>query len=278
MTIAHFSKTVCIFAALLVVLVFANAFQVLAHTPQPDDAEKCDQHFLAKPPHRKHGWRDSLFNARKPHFLCRLGYAVSFNPDTKVPDWAAFHLTADSIDGPFERQDDFRADPDVPEGERSELSDYEGSGYDRGHMAYAAAMRWSELAMSESFLLTNMAPQVGVQFNRHIWKKLETCARSWAQQRGELYEFTGPIYSGQFPETIGESGVVVPSHFYKILFDPNAPEGVAFILPNKKIRTRDLPKYIRTIDDVESRTGFDFFRSLANTVEYQVEAALNRDA
>ncbi len=96
--------------------------------------------------------------------------------------------------GTIPRTEDFRVDHDLSQGSRSKLKDYKGSGFDRGHLAPAGAMKWDDRAMSESFLLSNMAPQVGSSFNRHIWKSLEGKVRKWTKKKGELYVVTGPVY------------------------------------------------------------------------------------
>ncbi len=207
-----------------------------------------------------------------PTLLCRLGYALSHNATHKVPDWVAYHLTRDRVSlGTIPRSNDFRPDPDLEKGKRAEKKDYKRSGYDRGHMAPAGAMKWSERAMSESFLLSNTAPQVGISFNRHIWKSLEGKVRAWTVERGELYVVTGPIYTGSLKH-IGGNKVTVPTHFYKVIFDPIKVEVIAFILPNKKLKTKDLPKYITSVDDVESKTGLDFLEGLEDSVEDFIEA------
>lgn len=210
--------------------------------------------------------------SQEPVLLCRTGYILSHDSKHKVPDWVAYHLTKEKIYGVHGRSNDFRADPDLPIGERSELSDYRRSGYDRGHMAPAAAMKWSAKAMSESFLLSNMAPQVGVGFNRHIWKNLEEYVREWTKQRGELYVVTGPIYGGVV-QTIGANRVSVPTHFYKVIFDPAKMEVIAFILPNAKLDSGDLPTFITSIDEVEGKTGLDFLSALGDNIEKRIEAA-----
>lgn len=206
--------------------------------------------------------------------LCRLGYALSHNPDRKTPDWVAYHLTREKVHGTVPRSDDFRPDYDLPESKRAELADYKGSGYDRGHMAPAAAMKWSERAMSESFLLSNMAPQVGIGFNRHIWKELESKVREWTEKRGELYVVTGNIYSTDHPKTIGRNHVAVPTHCYKVIFDPVRVEAIAFILPNRRLKTADLPNYIVSVDEVERQTGLDFLTKLNDQVESLVEGSV----
>ncbi len=206
--------------------------------------------------------------------LCRLGYALSHNPERKTADWVAYHLTKEKVNGTIPRSNDFRPDPDLEPGKRAELSDYKRSGYDRGHMAPAASMKWSERAMSESFLLSNMAPQVGSGFNQHIWKSLESKVRKWTEERGELYVVTGNIYATNHPKTIGSNHVAVPTHCYKVIFDPIRVEAIAFILPNQRLQTRDLPNYIVSVDAVEQQTGLDFLSKVNDPVEDLVESAI----
>ena len=111
--------------------------------------------------------------------ICHAGQVVAFNSAHNVSDWVAFRLRRDDLlAGDVQRKDAFRSDPEVPDGHRVVKADYTGTGYDRGHLAPAAAMKWSPEAMSQSFFMSNMAPQVGTGFNRHIWKSLEQRMRS----------------------------------------------------------------------------------------------------
>lgn len=211
----------------------------------------------------------------EPVLLCRLGYALSHDADHKVPDWVAYHLTRDKVIGIYPRLNDFRPDPDIPLGQRAELKDYRGSGYDRGHMAPVVAMKWDHQAMSESFLLSNMAPQIGPGFNCGIWRVLEEKVRDWTSQRGELYVVTGPIYTSKELKYIGPNKVSIPTHFYKVIFDPIKIETIAFILPNKKSSSNDLPKFIVSVDQVEELTGLDFLPKIQDNIEQQVESIVS---
>ena len=209
----------------------------------------------------------------QPVLLCRFAYVLSHNSAHKVPDWVAYHLTREHILlGNVPRSDDFRPDVDLEPGERSELKDYKSSGFNRGHMAPADVMKWSERAMSESFLLSNMAPQVGAGFNSGIWRSLEGKVQKWAVARGELYVVTGPIYDSDTLHTIGANKVTVPSHFYKVIFDPVRVEAIAFILPNEKNPSSKLPTFIVSVAAVETKTGLDFLAELEDSVELLIEA------
>jgi len=225
-----------------------------------DALEDCSHHIKYGPPST-----DAVV-------LCRTGYVLSHDGSRKVPRWVAYHMTKQLIaGGSVPRSDDFRADSDLPAGQRSELSDYRGSGFDRGHMAAAEDMSWDELAMSESFLLSNMAPQVGAGFNNGIWKSLENRVRKWAVDRDELYVVTGPIYRGTNIQTIGGNAVNVPTHFYKVIFDPIRVEAIAFILPNASNPTSELPTFITSVRAVEQQTGLNFHPNLEDDVEKLVE-------
>jgi endonuclease G len=109
--------------------------------------------------------------------LCRKGYLLAHDFENKTPIWVIEHLTAKKAQGTIPRYKKFQADPDLEEGDRAELSDYKGSGYDKGHMAPAADMRWNKQAMKECFYLSNMVPQVGKGMNLTILMKSATSSR-----------------------------------------------------------------------------------------------------
>ena len=129
--------------------------------------------------------------------ICHAGQVVAFNPVNNVSDWVANRLRrGDLLDPKVERKDAFRLDPAVPEGHRVVPDDYLKTGYDRGHLASAGAIKWSAEAMCESFFMSNMAPQAGAGFNRSSWKALERRIRRWACERGVLYVVTAALRDG----------------------------------------------------------------------------------
>jgi len=200
-------------------------------------------------------------------------YTLSYDETHEQAEWVAYELTASEVNGRYERTDNFRRDPKVATGSAS-LSDYKGSGYDRGHLAPAADMSFTRGAMSESFYLSNMTPQEP-SFNRGIWRSLESRVRDWAQNNGSVYVVTGGILSGSYKDEIGPNDVTVPSHYYKVILDydgPSQSKAIAFILPNRR-GTRPLKDYAVAIDEVEDRTGIDFFHELPDAMENKLEAS-----
>ena len=207
---------------------------------------------------------------RKERILKRTGYTLSYNSFYKTPNWVAWELTRKETEGKAERYDKFLPDPDLPE-PRVEHSDYTRSGYDRGHMAPAADMKWSKKAMEESFLFTNMCPQNG-NLNRGDWNEMEMACRKWAKKYGDLYIVCGPIlYKGKH-KTIGKNKVVVPEAFFKVVLRTgDNPQAIGFIYKNTS-GNRPKDSYVNTVDEVERITGIDFFSSLPDDVEKKVEA------
>jgi endonuclease G, mitochondrial len=213
------------------------------------------------------------------HERVREGYVIGHDARLKIPLWVQYELGRGDLTGTAPRSDDFRADASIPYGSRAETDDYKNSGYDQGHMAPAGDMIRSQKVMSESFLMSNMAPQVGVGFNRNIWKSLEADVRGWVQQRGKLTIITGPVFAVVDKtvtyNVIGQNNVAVPTHFYKIIVDNNDPNDVqvlAFMMPNKDLSKNNYKYYLTTIDEIEAVTGLDFLSALPVAVQYMVES------
>lgn len=203
--------------------------------------------------------------------LKRTGYVASYNKTTLLPNWVAWHLTAERTEGSAKRSGvDFAEDTEVPSPRATDW-DYYNSGYDRGHMCPAADNKWSKKAMEESFLFTNMCPQNG-NLNRGDWNEMEMACRKWAKKYGDLYIVCGPIlYKGKH-KTIGKNKVVVPEAFFKVVLRTgDDPQAIGFIYKNTS-GNRPKDSYVNTVDEVERITGIDFFPSLPDDVEKKVEA------
>jgi endonuclease G len=190
----------------------------------------------------------------------------------------AYELTRDRLKTEWvQRTNDFRPDPKISTGSATP-QDYKRSGYDRGHLAPAADMAFSEEAMSQSFYMSNMCPQVR-GFNVGVWRELEELTRDWAKKFRHLYVVTGPVLNKPYIDWIGENEVAVPHAFYKVLLDLSEPElkGIAWIIPNE-VTEMPLTKYATTIDEVEELTGIDFFAELMDEkLEAELEGNFDND-
>ncbi len=202
-------------------------------------------------------------------------YTLQYNEQYEQADWVAYKLTKKEVSIKRKRKGTFRPDPLVKT-KSAETADYVKSGYDRGHLAPAADMAWSEMAMSESFFMSNMSPQLH-EFNAGIWEDLERTVRYWAKADNELYIVTGPVWmTKKFPSIGKKNKVAVPPYFFKVILDNRDPvkKAIGFLIPNQAT-TNPLPKYAVSIDYVESVTGLDFFPQLPDNLEKTLEAKAN---
>lgn len=198
------------------------------------------------------------------------GMTVSFNPRLHIPNWVSWELTADEVDGNEDRSNRFFQDLSVDGCPVPE--DYRGSGYDRGHMAPAADMRWSPKAMSQSFFMTNICPQAH-SLNGGAWKKLEEKCRLWAMADSSIVVIAGPVNTDPVDEYIGEGRVAVPRRFFKVVAAPLAspPRGIGFIMNNGKVEG-GMQAAAVSIDSVEAVTGHDFFAELPDSIQHIIES------
>ncbi len=194
--------------------------------------------------------------------LCYEAYAVLHSGVSRTPLWSAEHLTRDSLAAAraVKREDTFHPEVTLPPEDRALLSDYAGSGYDRGHMSPAADMP-TEQAQHESFSLANIIPQ-DRKNNQILWAAIESATRHMVQQSGELYVITGPIFEGEKINRIN-GRVFVPSHVFKAVYDPHQKEGAAWIAPNVAGNEYE----VVSIATLEKRIHINLFPSLTTEIK-----------
>ena len=206
-----------------------------------------------------------------------LSTTSAFDRRTRNPMWVAEHITPTSlsIKGADRRHSFFVEDTTIPAKFRAKLQDYFRSGYDRGHQVPAADAKWDQEAMDQTFLLSNMCPQVGDGFNRDYWAHFEDFCRRLTNDYPSVRIVTGPLYlprrdtaDGKWRvryEVIGSPpNVAVPTHFYKVIFAEDGKTGGqvslgAFVLPNAKIdNDKPLTDFEVPIEAVERASGLEF--------------------
>ncbi|MDR1526762.1 MAG: DNA/RNA non-specific endonuclease [Dysgonamonadaceae bacterium] len=207
---------------------------------------------------------------RQEQIITHIGYTVSYNSDWKIPNWVAYELTKEETEGVLPRGNHFIPDPDIPSEQSATTEDYKNSGWDRGHMAPAADMKWSKQAMKESFYLSNICPQ-NKNLNGGIWKDLEEQVRNLATQRGKIYVVCGPVVS-KLPQTIGSNKVAIPDAFFKVLLQNNNDHwsAIAFLFANQSGR-QPLSTYAMSVEEMQIITGIDFFPALPDSTEEKIE-------
>ena len=216
-----------------------------------------------------------LKNKQKEQVIKHEGYTVSYNSEYRIANWVAYELTAtEAKSKKTERSNKFVSDPQV-KGATAMNEDYTRSGYDRGHLAPAGDMKWSAKAMRESFYLSNICPQKP-KLNRGIWKDLEEQCRLWALDNGSLLIVTGPVITGDM-KRLGKNRVAIPKAFYKVLcyHTEKGYKGIGFLFENRDYKDNSLKSMAIPIDSVEKATGIDFFPSIPDDQENEMEAAVD---
>lgn len=208
---------------------------------------------------------------RPQQIIRHKGYTVSYNYAWRQPNWVGYELTRQEARGTEKRNDRFVPDPLAKQGTATN-ADYARSGYDKGHMAPAADMKWSATAMKESFYFSNISPQ-HPELNRRKWKDLENKVREWSLRDSAIIIVCGPIMEPRATRSIGRNRVAVPQRFFKVILSPysRTPRAIGFIFPNSR-STEPLRTYAVTVDSVERAAGMDFFSVLPDSLEDKIEA------
>lgn len=192
--------------------------------------------------------------------LCFDDFAIYYSPTDKKPIYTVEKLNGEQLQAPRPRRtNQFYEEARLPLSERALLADYRGSGYDRGHNVPAGDMT-RERGMAQSFSLANMMPQAR-QNNQGIWaKRVEEPTRMYIKRaQGDVYVFTG---STGHAGSIGKSKITVPSHLYKLVYDPNKKLAWAYWVENTDDAQMSAPiSYAELIE----KTGIDFHLAVENS-------------
>ncbi|CAJ0586733.1 unnamed protein product, partial [Mesorhabditis spiculigera] len=205
-------------------------------------------------------------------------FVLSYDRKTRTAHWVCEHLSPDRMvyDPKVDRsKSEFKPDTSVHEYFQSKNEDYKGSGYDRGHLAAAGNHRRSQNSVDQTFLLSNMSPQVGRGFNRDKWNDVEKHVRTLAKKNPNVYVMTGPLYMPRKEidgnlyvkyKVIGKNNVAVPTHFFKVALIETVPgsfELEAYVLPNEPIPdTVPIASFLVPLEMIERAAGFLIFEKV----------------
>ncbi len=232
---------------------------------------------------------------KKGQILTRIAYLVSYNSETRIPNWVSWRLTKEHTDGPYSRagvpyydengsafgignvstetiKNGYFMDLDSDE-PRQSLSDWSRDyNMSHGHMCPAADNRWDKSAMNQSFLLTNMCPQ-DEKLNGGAWQKLEEKCRTWANKYGSIYIVAGPIFYSSPSRFLGS--IAIPDAFFKVVLClEGTPRAIGFLYKNDSSR-QSMKDCACSVDSIEEATGYDFFYSIPDEIENEIEKASN---
>jgi endonuclease G, mitochondrial len=214
--------------------------------------------------------------------VARPQFVLSHHQRNGGPNWVSWHLQRSDL-GRTRRTNAFMPDPLLPSNARIRPSDYQGSGFDRGHQCPSGDRTGSRPNNEATFVMSNMLPQEA-DLNQRVWEGLESYCRDLVRRGNELYIICGGHGTRG---TIAQGKVNIPLHCWKVIVV--LPEGgndlqrinngtrvIAVDIPNADgIDNRTWRNFIVTIDMVEAATGFDFLSNLSEDMQSTLEAKLD---
>lgn len=208
---------------------------------------------------------------------------LSYDEAHEQAKWVA-HMILPQIEfGAAYRSNDFRVDPLVTSGTAIQedyfltdtLADgtveYDGFGYDRGHLAPSADFRWSKDALSESYFYSNMSPQLA-EFNREKWAELENFLRNYVvANKSSLYVLTAPILHDNL-QKIDRAihSISIPEKYIKAVYDAENKRAIGFIMENKKLQGA-LENYSYSLKEIEDIVGYSLFSNIPETQKTNID-------
>ena len=197
-------------------------------------------------------------------------YTLSYSESHEQSEWVAYELKKEYVRNNHFRRPFFYEDPKVTTGS-ADWKNYKNSGYDKGHLVPAGDMGFNLNAYNDTFLTSNISPQVH-DFNNGIWNRLEQKVRYWAVKYNGVYVVTAGILDKSL-KTIGKEKVAVPQYFYKVLLCKSEKDVkmIAFMIPNEA-SDRPLYEFVVAVDRLEKITGIDFFPALDDKIENKLES------
>nr|WP_298997318.1 DNA/RNA non-specific endonuclease [uncultured Allomuricauda sp.] len=200
-------------------------------------------------------------------------YTLSYSESHEQAEWVAYPLKREHLTNDDRRRPYFIEDPEV-KSKSADWRNYQGSGYDRGHLVPAGDRRFSEQAYNETFYTSNISPQ-NRDFNAGVWNRLEQQVRFWCKKYGNLVVITGGVLKDNLEE-IGEEDVDVPEAFFKIVYRETADEieVISFLMPNQESNL-PLHDFVIAIDEIERQTNIDFFYKRPKEWQNQLESRVD---
>ena len=229
-----------------------------------------------------------------------VNYIVEWDCDKKAQRWSCWEWNASNSVKNWNRynwrsekgcewqgttwfNDPFQEDPDIPSQYQSLLTDYQSSGYNRGHICASEDRICNQDVNGQTFYLSNMQPQI-YGFNVGVWVNMENQVRKWnvSEVRDTMWVCKGGTIGNVYLDGKEQTGVIensrinipVPKYFFMALVAKKngSYKGMAFWAEHKENSDASLAKYMISIDELETRTGIDFFCNLPDQIENSVEA------
>ncbi|MFR2732534.1 DNA/RNA non-specific endonuclease [Hoylesella buccalis] len=208
-----------------------------------------------------------------------VNYSTEWDTSKKSLRWSCYQMYRGNSEAHTSRYrsdtNQYPRDENIPSAFQFDRDPFWRTGYDHGHICPSADRLGSREANIQTFYLSNMMPQVHA-FNDGVWKNMEAQIRSWNQDsfRDTLYVCKGgTIDNGsQILTTLGQ-GLIVPKYFFMAVLCKNKMgyKALGFWVEHEANGDTSLGKYVVNIQELEQKTGIDFFCNLPDAIEHRVE-------
>ena len=221
-----------------------------------------------------------------------VNYSFEWDSNLRAQRWTCYTLTKQNMasNGNSRKslwggEDPWEFDPDIAKAQQQQLTNelsksyYPGTKdyYEKGHICPSADRLYSKDVNRQTFYMTNILPMVH-NFNGGIWNMMEARTRNWANTADELYVCKGGTIDKAdqiLDKTIGNH--IVPKYFFTALLfkkgDTYKALGFWVEHLNENHESDPLGNYVVSIDELETKTGIDFFCNLPDDIETKVEGA-----
>ncbi len=201
--------------------------------------------------------------------LVKTGFTAMYSGVKKNPVWVSYLLKKENIVSGSVKPGSFKSDKSLEPYEKTAKEDYP-SKFDKCPMAPVLDMAYNPKLYSESFLLSNICP-MNPSLKRLKWRELEDWVRKLSQKYGDVWVVSGPVfdYKDKKTATIGRAKIALPTGFFKVMLYQSKDysfNSIGFYMDNSN-QQKPLKEYMTSVDDIERRTGFDFFNLLPAEVQ-----------
>ena len=224
------------------------------------------------------------------YYLAKPDYILSYNNNRGTANWVSWHLSSAWL-GNTSRCNCFRSDQNLPNNFfKVTSSDYTNSGFDRGHMCPSADRNSSPTSNSNTYFMTNIAPQAPDN-NQRSWASFENYLRSLTLQGNEVYIIAGVAGSGGtgrngFASTIDNGNITVPDSFWKVaLILPNGNNDISRVTTSTRVIAINIPNdqgistnwtnFRTSVNTIENLTGLDLLENIPNSIESVLESRVD---
>ncbi len=226
---------------------------------------------------------DALFIAHTTEYNGKkiANFSLEYRKSMRHASWVAFSYYNETAGNNVSRTEAWDDDPQVPLEYQSHRADFYG--YDRGHIVASSDRVYSKEANEQTFYYSNISPMYS-NFNRDIWTKFEDVVRNWGRSssfRDTLYVVKGGTLDKVIEYTSTGTYVPVPKYYYMALvnYKNKKYSGLAFWIEHTKDQdpgSIEVDDFAISIDDLENRTGINFFPNLPDDVENDIESTLDK--